>query len=77
MEFRAVPPRESIGGTRPHQIAAHEFSKTSYDYLVHLDSFTQSEEYEALDQSEKDLIEDEIFQQTKAYETLWARVDTY
>ena len=72
-----TPPRESIGGTRPHQINAFNFSKASYDYLVTLDEFEQSEEYGALDQSEKDLIQDEIFQQTKAYETLWARVEEY
>jgi hypothetical protein len=72
-----TPPRESISGTKGHQVAAFEFSKTSYNYLVELERFMDTEEFTELDLAEKDLILGELEEQTKAYEILWERVDQY
>lgn len=72
-----TPPKESIGGTKGHQTKAFEFSKTSYDYLVELERFMDTEEFTELDLAEKDLILGELEEQTKAYEILWERVDQY
>lgn len=75
--LKVTPPKESMGGTKGHQIIAYEFNKMSYKYLVELDKFTSTEEFYELSQTERDLITSELKNQTKAYELLWARVDTY
>ena len=72
-----APPRQSIGGTKGHQIEAFEFSKSSYNYLVDLEAFTKTEEFNELNQVERDLIANELKNQTKSYNILWERVNSY
>lgn len=72
-----TPPKESIGGTKGHQIAAWEMSKTIYDYLRDLTDFSTSVEFEDEPAGDQELIFSELTELEKAYEILNARVANY
>lgn len=73
-----VPPKESMGGNKPkHQLLAIDQAKSQYEYIVELESFTQSNDFGVLQTSEKDVINYEIIDQNVAYERLRQRVEGY
>lgn len=72
-----TPPKESIRGTKRHQIVSFEFTQKQFDYIVEAESFIESEEFQELPEIERSYILSEVDQQNFAYETLRLRVDSY
>ncbi len=75
--FLPTPPKGSIGGNKPHQLASFEFAKTEYDYLVFMERFIDSTDFTNLDQFEKTQITEEYENRIKVYEVLRQRIEKY
>ena len=72
-----TPPKESIGGSKPHQLAAFEAVQNEFRYISKLENFTNSDEFYELDKFEQAQITTELEMRTRAYEVLNARVNNY
>ena len=72
-----TPPKESIGGSKPHQLAAFEAVQNEFRYLTKLENLAKSEDFEELDEFEQAQILSEIDMRSRAYEVLNARVLNY
>lgn len=62
-----TPPRESIGGTKGHQLATLEFAQIQYNYIVNREAFRETEDFLELTDWEKVKIEEEIELQNESY----------
>jgi hypothetical protein len=72
-----TPPKESIRGTKAHQITSFEFAQKQFSYIREMEVFAESEDFTELSETEKAFITNEIEQQNYAYETLRQRVEDY
>jgi len=72
-----TPPKESIGGTKGHQIIAFEFSNKEFEYLKSQEILIASEDFSDFENSEKESILNEFEIRSAAYETLRIRVEDY
>lgn len=72
-----TPPRESIGGTKPKQIADFNFHKAQFEYISDIETYTQSQDFSDLTEEEKTIINSNLRNQNIAYEELREIVDSY
>lgn len=72
-----TPPRESMGGTKSHQIVDFEFHKVQFEYLKELENFKNTSDFELLTENELINYEENLTNQTNSYELLRTIVEEY
>lgn len=60
MAIKTAPPKESIGGTKPHHAVALEHALATYDYANKLQTFRDTLEFDNCPTEEKDDIQEEL-----------------
>jgi hypothetical protein len=72
-----TPPRESIGGNKGNHLSSFEFSRATYAYIVDMERFKESNDYNDLTEDEKMDFKDELTHVNAYYENLINRVKNY
>lgn len=72
-----TPPRESIGGNKGSHVLSFEFSRATYAYIVDMESFKESDDYNDLTEDEKMDFKAELTEVNAYYENLINRVKEY
>lgn len=72
-----TPPRESIGGTKGHQIAMWEFSHKIYNELESIEALKKDAEWDDISMVEQTQIDNYYYKLEDAYNDLLTIVDSY
>lgn len=75
--IKTAPPKESIGGTKPHHAVALEHALATYDYANHLQEFRDTIEFGDSPIDEKNDIEEELLLLEQLNELQVRKIERY